>query len=184
MASPHKILLFTNCEYGQANVVLAVAYELALRPNVVIHICSFPLLEKRVSWLQESLRTAGGSASSIIFHAISGLSMEEGAQNLMSLDDLPHPPGIQGAILSYERVEKIVVPWSGPEYIESYRSCIGIIKIVDPNAIVVENSISQAIDACTSLSRKFIVITPNSVREIAQQQPRLAMFWKYPVCVS
>jgi hypothetical protein len=49
--APHTLLLFTSSEYGQANVVLALAYELALRPNVVVHISSFAIFEKRVARL-------------------------------------------------------------------------------------------------------------------------------------
>ncbi len=39
--TPQRILFFTNGEYGQANVVLSVAHELALRPNAAVHIASF-----------------------------------------------------------------------------------------------------------------------------------------------
>ncbi|KAK0192760.1 hypothetical protein F5146DRAFT_1191689 [Armillaria mellea] len=40
-ATAQRFLFFTNSEYGQSNVVLSVAHELALRPNVAVHIASF-----------------------------------------------------------------------------------------------------------------------------------------------
>lgn len=46
--TPQKFLFFTNSEYGQSNVVLSVAHELALRPNVVVHIASFSALSSRI----------------------------------------------------------------------------------------------------------------------------------------
>jgi hypothetical protein len=53
-----KIIFLTSSEYGQANVVLAVAYELLLRQEHDIHIASFAPLEGRVSpnTFQEILR--------------------------------------------------------------------------------------------------------------------------------
>jgi hypothetical protein len=182
MTPPQRILLLTSSEYGQSNVVLALAHELALRPNVQVHIASFAVLDKRVSQLQDSLQAAG-STFPVTFHPLSGLSVGEAlARKLETVNNLTHAPGVKGAILSYTRLINIVAPWSGPEYIEVYERCMEIIKSVNPHTIVVEAILSQAVDACRTLLRKYMVISPNSFTElITQRQPALAFFWKYPM---
>jgi UDP:flavonoid glycosyltransferase YjiC (YdhE family) len=43
-----KVMFLTASEYGESNVVLAVAYELLLRQKYEVHIASFSPLESRV----------------------------------------------------------------------------------------------------------------------------------------
>ncbi len=54
-STPRKFLFFTNSEYGQANIVLSVAHELCLRPNVEVHIASFP--GNLISFVRSSVST-------------------------------------------------------------------------------------------------------------------------------
>ena len=45
MAERQNILLLTNSEYGQSNVIVAVAYELLLQGEFDVHIASVLALE-------------------------------------------------------------------------------------------------------------------------------------------
>jgi hypothetical protein len=69
-----KILLLTSSEYGQANVVLAVAYEMLLRQQHEIHIASFAPLKGRVESLNELFQDKCVPAT---FHTVFGPSALE-----------------------------------------------------------------------------------------------------------
>lgn len=184
MTPPQRILLFTNSEYGQANVMLALAYELALRPNVEVHIASFNPLKLRISELQATLASIG-STTVLVFHLVAGLSLDEThARNNPGKSGLPHPGGVKGAIISYQRLPYVMALWSGPEYMESYESCKEIIGSVNPSAIVVNYFFHQCIDACRNLRTKFIILTPGATKDIVGRiQPWFSFFWKYPAYV-
>lgn len=65
-----RCLFLTASEYGQANVILAMASELVARDNVDVHIASFTPLQKRVEALQANV----SKTSLLTFHVIDGLS--------------------------------------------------------------------------------------------------------------
>lgn len=183
MAQRKKILLFTNSEYGQANVFLATAHDLVLRGDCDVHLSSFPDLEPRVTELSNRLSQpsqAGTSRGTLTFHAIPATPMLPAFQRI--LDDVNHPPGVKGAIRSFEILDTIVCPWDGPEYVRIYGICVEIIKSLVPAVVVVDNGFSQALDACRTLPWKHVVLSPNTVKDIAgPAQPNLAYFWKYPM---
>lgn len=184
MSSIQKILLFTCSEYGQANVVLAVAYELALRRNVEVHIASFAPLEKRIPVLQESIKSAG-STSILHFHLLRGNSTEEAVREKLGPDTaklLQHPPGVRGALLSYRHLAVAMVPWTAAQYLDVFNCCTEIIEFVDPKAIVVEGLFRPPADSCIKLGRKYTILSPNSAKDlVVGKQPRMAAIWKYPV---
>ncbi|KAK7047220.1 hypothetical protein VNI00_006886 [Paramarasmius palmivorus] len=177
------ILLITNSEYGQANVILAVAYELVQRPNVKIHIASFSPLRKRVGRLQ-TLIADEGSANIIEFHEIAGLSHEEilVQQQLSLAKDTPHPPGYHGAVKSYCQVAAgFLHPWTAEEYHERLLSIERIVERLNPSRIVVDSLLTAGWDVCRKLGRPYMVLSPNSPKDFAWiQQPGLRGFWKYP----
>lgn len=95
--SPQRkpILFFTNSEYGQANVILAVCYEL-LQRQYEVHIASFAVLKARISDLNRMT-----TKTQAVFHTVAGLSA---AEALASNEEFigPFPPGVQGALKTYE----------------------------------------------------------------------------------
>ncbi|KAK0196224.1 putative UDP-glucoronosyl and UDP-glucosyl transferase [Armillaria mellea] len=179
-----KVLFFTNSEYGQANIVLSVAHELCFRPDVEVHIASFPVLSPRIRDLQDRLRVTGSSAR-IFFHPLRGISLKEARIRRIGTNTPTHAPTLSGAFRSFRRLPYYVAEWSGPEYMELYDSCVEIIQDLNAHAVVIEYFLSQAIDACRFLNLKFIIMTPNAPKDIIGRiQPYGSIFWKYPVMSS
>lgn len=69
-----KIIFLTSSEYGQANVILAVAYEMLLVQQHEIHIASFAPLNGRIKSLNELVLDNYVPA---IFHTVFGPSALE-----------------------------------------------------------------------------------------------------------
>jgi hypothetical protein len=69
-----KVIFLTSSEYGQANVILAVAYELLLLQRHEIHVASFAPLEGRIKKLNELVP---GNNAPAAFHTVFGPSALE-----------------------------------------------------------------------------------------------------------
>lgn len=183
---PKSVLLLTNSEYGQANVILAVAYELLLRQRYEVHIASFAPLKARIPELNDSATSyAGGKFNGATFHLVPGPSAQEG---LLAKGEFigPFPPGLSGAIDCYRvTLPAMATTWDGPEYMIGYNSCLDIMKSVNPDLIVCDPLMSQGLEACNTLSRDCVVLSPNTFREImAKQQPIVPTFFRYPAFVQ
>ena len=206
-SSRKYILFFTNCEYGQANVILAVAYELLLRDEFDVHIASFPELEPRIGHVNDLFRSQkrkeskekesggqenDGTAANMIddeeestilpratFHLIRAASMKDIA--FESELSMPHPPGIAGAIQSYQTMVRLFFGYDEPQYLKAFLCCTEILKKVDPTAIVSDPVCFPALDACKSLQKEVALLCPSSFKElVGMLQPRGAILWKYP----
>jgi hypothetical protein len=177
-----KVLFLTASEYGESNVVLAVAYELLLRQKYEVHIASFSPLESRVKEI--SSLAASAASSQAVFHTVAGPSIDE---LLNAREDFfgPYPPGIRGALDSFRiTIPVVVTARDGPGYLASYESCLDIIRKVEPDLLVVGSLMNQGHDACQTLQRKYVILSPNTFREIlGKQQPMLFQFLGYPACV-
>ncbi|KAL2222296.1 hypothetical protein M432DRAFT_636920 [Thermoascus aurantiacus ATCC 26904] len=202
MSRPRDRLLFvTNSEYGQTTVMLAVIHELLVRDEFDIHVASHSPLLPRVRELVETHRHAyprpfvvssgeeetstGDDKPKVVFHTISGLSVQE----LLVRDNLdremPHPPGVSGAILSYDRIADYNIRYTGPEYMERYHSCVDIIKRVDPVLAIVDPAVNPGLDACLQLGQKHMILSPLPYFvTINSEQPNAAALWKYPALSS
>jgi hypothetical protein len=172
----------TSSEYGQANPSLAITYELLQRPNIDIHLASFSPLESRVRDLQKrTSKTSKVSGSTLTFHLIAGDSMLQSIIRDKNMMSFAHRPGMNGAIGFYETVPDYVLAWTGEEYIQCVDNCVEVIKIVNPDVIIAEIAFSQAREACNSISREYMILSPNAALEyLSLSQPWLAHFWKYP----
>ncbi len=180
MVERRNILLLTNSEYGQANVMLAVVYELLLQGEFNIHVASFPNLERRVNDLHATLNLK--AISNLTFHALPGPTLTDAIALRGDEFGSPRRPGVRGAIESYGEIQNVVAPWNGHEYIQGYNCCLELFKTLDPVVVLVDPVYSQGLDACRRASRKHVVLTPTSLKETAiHQQPRQAFIWKYPV---
>ena len=165
MAERQNILHLTNSEYGQSNVIVAVAYELLLQGEFDVHIASVQALEQRVNELRTILELK--EASNLTFHALPGPTLTEAIASSGKEFGAPRCPGIQGAVESYSELQNIVAPWNGPEYIQGYHRCLELFEALKPAMIVVDSVYSQALDACRRTSRKHIVLSPTSLEETA-----------------
>ena len=67
-----KLLFLTASEYGESNVILAVAYELLLWQKYEVHIASFSPLESRANSSATSV-----VSSQAVFHPVAGLALDQ-----------------------------------------------------------------------------------------------------------
>lgn len=202
--SRKSILFFTNSEHGQANVVLAVAYEFLLRGEFDVHIASYPALAPRIEHLNELLKSRkskgnglngpgrreeneekvkAADESSFIptatFQPIQALSMAEVIGEKKSF--LPHPPGISAAVKSYRTLMEVFFGFENTQYMVGFDSCSDVIEKVNPLVIVSDPAMFWAIDAANMLKKECAILSPLSFKDmIGALQPRMAIWWKYP----
>ncbi len=173
-----KILFLTSSEYGQANVILAVAYELLLRQEYEIHIASFAPLQRRIDDLNALISK---NAIPATFHTIAGPSL---SQCLEQKDEFigPYPPGIRGALKTYRvTLPSMPTAYNEEQYIAGYESCLEILRSVKPDFIVVEPMLDQGLDACKKLSRTYMVLSPNTFQELLRyKQPKHKILCRNP----
>lgn len=173
-----RITFFTNSEYGQANVILAVVYELLLLQSYDINVASYGALENRIQAINQQMPK---NLSPARFYRIAGSSFQEAvtAKKILVGSDRP---GIKGALKTYRvTLPAIAALWSEDEYVEGMQSCIEILRATSPDVIVVDPIMSQALDACKLLSRNCVILSPNTVQEICRkQQPISTQLLKWP----
>jgi hypothetical protein len=185
MAAPSpKILFFTNSEFGQANVFLAVAQELLSRGNIFVHISSFSPLAARI----EELRNGGfgtyPNTSTLTWHLLSGMSMHEARLAKFGIPSIDHKPGARYAPAVYETLAKLSRSRTGEEYVQGVREMKAVIETVEPDVIAIEEFFFQAMDACIVLGREFCVLGPGTLREHASNLESLWMkMTEYPALV-
>jgi len=183
-----RILFFTSSEYGQANVILAVSYELLILQKYEVHIASFAPLQRRIHELNESLPKTVPPAA---FHGIAGPAALDA---LTAKDEFigPFSPGIRGALDTYKfTLPAMADTWSESEYMSGYQSCLDIVGSVEPDIIIVDPLMSQGLEACNTLSRKHVILSPNTFLELLRKKqslfsqlftiPTIASGFRYPV---
>ncbi|EEB97975.1 hypothetical protein MPER_02602 [Moniliophthora perniciosa FA553] len=130
----NTILFITNSEHGQANVILAVAHELAQRPDVEVHVASFSKLQNRVAKLSMLLPDA---SNAIQFHAIDGLDYKSRLARQVSVHEVAHPAGY-GVLQGYRWIAYTLMPWKLEEYHRRLPFIEQIVDQVEPTGIVME----------------------------------------------
>jgi hypothetical protein len=180
-----RLLFLTSSEYGQANVILAVAYEFLLLQIYDVHIASFAPLKNRIPELNKvASSNSAGKASTAKFHLVAGPSAQEA---LLARDEFigPFPPGVCGAIDCYKTtLPAMATTWEGTVYMSGYSSCLDVLDTVNPDLIVCDPLMSQGLEACNTRSRDCVVLSPNTFREImAKQQPIFPTIFRYPAFV-
>ena len=181
-----RILFMTNSELGQATVHLATAHELLLQPNAEVHFASFPALESAIASVNAKAPTFSrtGKANHLNFHPLQGKSMIQASGRDKEFLEM-HRPGFSGALYAYRNVfPTVFATWSGPEYMEVYRSCLAIIKDVQPDLVAIDPMLTQASDACRVTETRYIILSPMSFKDHAfGDQPGTALIGKYPLYV-
>ncbi|PLB47923.1 UDP-glucoronosyl and UDP-glucosyl transferase family protein [Aspergillus steynii IBT 23096] len=181
-----SILFFTNCELGQASIILAVAHEFLLRPSYSVHIASFPSLAPDVDILNERAKMLASATTTATFHPINGPSMVDVYSHTpVFLDHFDyHQIGFRGASQAFNQfIPMLMNPWDGSQFVAIYRDCVDIIKKVRPAMVVLDPLFVIGLDACRVLRWPHVVLSPNTAKDLAPQ-PWLANLWKYPVLCS
>ncbi|KUJ12323.1 UDP-Glycosyltransferase/glycogen phosphorylase [Mollisia scopiformis] len=190
LLSPHtytggkrkKITFFTSSEYGQANVILAVVYELLLLQAYEIDIASFAPLKNRI---QDINALVSNNSSPARFHTVTGLSALEALTAKKEFIG-PYRPGIRGASDTYRvTLPAIATTWDENDYMTGLESCINILRSISSDLIVVDPLMSQGLEACKALSRNYVVLSPNTFQEICKkQQPLFTQLCRWPAVSS
>jgi len=63
--------------------------------------------------------------------------------------------------------------WSESEYMSGYQSCLDIVGSVEPDIIIVDPLMSQGLEACNTLSRKHVILSPNTFLELLRKKQSL-----------
>lgn len=173
-----RITFVTSSEYGQANVILAVVYELLLLQQYEIDVVSFAPLKNRV---RDVNQLVSNNKSPARFHIVTGQSALEA---LAAKNEFigPYPPGVKGALKTYKvTLPSIATTWDESDYMAGYESCLDILRSIVPDLIVIDPIMSQGLEACKALSRDYIVLSPNTFQEICRkQQPLFTQLCKFP----
>jgi hypothetical protein len=192
-ATTKKILFLTNVDRGQANVFLAVADALLrAEAKVEIHFASFSALEAEVNLLWQPTSDAPSTSTSIHFHPLDGLTMEDGLKQYFSTASIPcrqgylpesylAPLGFKTTIRAIRDTMAIAVPYNGPQMQKLFSSIVDIITSVSPDLVLVDSLMTAGLTACYHLAVNFCCLSPNSIKEFSgPSQPRAANLWKAP----
>ncbi|OQE18833.1 hypothetical protein PENFLA_c020G05271 [Penicillium flavigenum] len=179
--SPTKqnILFLTSPEHGQSNVALAVAEEFLHRGEFEVHIASFKQLSTRV----QAINDQAEYDQAIHFHPIAGLSVTEIVAR--TTDTICHPPGLAGTRKACDILNNCVLGWTPDEYIQSYQSCLEILKDIRPVVVVADPLLHLGLDAARSIDARIVILWPVTLKDVvATVQPKAGMLWKYPLTGS
>jgi hypothetical protein len=118
----------------------------------------------------------------VTFHCIREPSMTEALiRKGLEQSEFIHGPGVREALRMYPFMLKSVSAWEPDDYVHGVETCVEIIKLVDPDFIVNERLRVPAVDACTLLSRKYVMLSPNTFKEtLAVAQPYPFGIWGIP----
>ncbi|CAG8099101.1 unnamed protein product [Penicillium salamii] len=180
MSSPKPTILFmTSPEHGQSNVALAVAGEFVNRGEFEVHIASFKGLSTRIQELNEQV----DYNRVIHFHAIAGSSLSEVTARQTA--QLAHRPGIAGTLDGCYKINFSVLGWQPEEYLRSYRSCLEILKEVNPAVVVADPLLHLGLDAARILRMRIVILWPVPLKDVViTVQPKAGILWKYPLTGS
>lgn len=180
--APSAILFLTLSELGQATVSLAVAHEFLIR-SYDVHIGSFAPLETAVSTLNIRAASLSSVTNRATFHPLTGPPMAEVVRcsNISKDSFAVHKVGFRAALSTYKHILPILATsWDGPQYMAIYQDCSTLIRTLQPAIVVLDPLFLQAVDACRMLEQRYVVLSPNTFKELTVQ-PRLASLWKYPM---
>lgn len=183
MSDTKRILFLTNSEYGQANVVLAVAHALMhAAADVEIHIASFEILGKAVRLLSDyALQTAPSPQRSkgIVFHTVLGQPYSRTPLTRETFDLTPSLYNTARTILAFPEA---MSPWEPEEFVGLCEEVERIIDEVQPDLVVVEPMFNPGLTICHYRRMKWMVLCPNTIKDlVVPMQPALAVLWKYPM---
>jgi hypothetical protein len=168
MRSPRKrILILTNAKHGRTDVFVAVSHALG-QLGAEVHFASFSDNEELVK----------SQVADIQFHSIHGAQPQD--DTVMNLTEGRQPwffnmPRFLWACL------RAAMPWTGPQYVEIYRSVVQILQSVKPDVVAIDPAFAPAITACHHMGDKCVILSPDTIKDFAITfQPMKDIFGKYP----
>ncbi|KAF5235633.1 hypothetical protein FANTH_11652 [Fusarium anthophilum] len=188
-----RLLLFTNSDFGQANVVLATAHELGLAcEDVEIHIASFQDLRSGVGDASRFMQaTATQQKKKIprpfVFHEIEGTSWGPATKRpeMAIFETLELTPGLVNSAKGVAILPAVMIPWSPREFLDIYKETERVFDEVKPDLTIIEPLFTQGLTFCHHRGVRWMVLSPNTIKEFAVPvQPKLAALWKYPIACS
>ncbi|KAF5982460.1 UDP-glycosyltransferase 84B2 [Fusarium bulbicola] len=181
-----RLLLFTNSDFGQANVVLATAHKLALAcEDVEIHIASFQDLRSGVGDASRFMQaTATQQKKKIprpfVFHEIEGTSWGPATKRpeMAIFETLELTPGLVNSAKGVAILPAVMIPWSPREFLDIYKETERVFDEVKPDLTIVEQLFTQGLTFCHHRGVRWMVLSPNTIKEFAVPvQPKLAALW-------
>jgi hypothetical protein len=189
MADCKKILFLTNSDFGQANVVLAVAHALLVHhaPKIEIHIASFGGIRDAVAKTSEfALQIAPAGTAPIVFHELDGITWGPAAwrPEVGYAEANDQTPNLLNSAKCVLLLPAIMLPWRPDEFLLIYRQLEHVVSTVNPDLTVCDALFTPSTTLCHHLSTNWVVLAPNTIKDFAlPSQPWLAMMWKYPLYV-
>ncbi|KAK2674914.1 UDP-glucuronosyl/UDP-glucosyltransferase [Fusarium oxysporum f. sp. vasinfectum] len=121
-----RLLLFTNSDFGQANVVLATAHELGIAcEDVEIHIASFQGLRSGVDDASRFMQTTAAQQKKktprpFVFHKIEGTSWGPATKRPETaiFETLELTPGVVNSAKGVAILPAVMIPWSPREFLD------------------------------------------------------------------
>ncbi|KAL2259989.1 hypothetical protein VTK26DRAFT_6153 [Humicola hyalothermophila] len=183
-----KVILATNSEFGQANVFLAVGHALqAADSSVEVHFVSFSPISPYVSEASEYSVASSPGARPWTFHKLDGVTFADAIMGGESGYDsfncvLSRQPNLINTTRLLFDLNRYIIPWTGPEFVEIMKSFVRIADEIRPDLIMVDSLFAPALTACHHHKLDFLVLSPNTLRDFSSAlQPWGALFWKYPM---
>uniref|UniRef100_A0A0D2YJ47 Uncharacterized protein n=1 Tax=Fusarium oxysporum (strain Fo5176) TaxID=660025 RepID=A0A0D2YJ47_FUSOF len=185
-----RLLLFTNSDFGQANVVLATAHELGIAcEDVEIHIASFQDLRSGVDDASRFMQTTAAQQKKktprpFVFHKIEGTSWGPATKRPETaiFETLELTPGVVNSAKGVAILPAVMIPWSPREFLDMYKETERVFNEVNPDLTIVEPLFTQGLTFCHYRGARWMVLSPNTIKEFAVPvQPKLAALWKYPM---
>ncbi|KAF5615976.1 UDP-glycosyltransferase 84B2 [Fusarium sp. NRRL 25303] len=182
-----RILLFTNSDFGQANVVLATAHELGLAcQDVEIHIASFRDLRSGVDDASRFMQTTAAQQKKkiprpFVFHEIEGTSWGPATKRPETaiFETLELTPGLVNSAKGVAILPAVMIPWSPKEFLDIYKETERVFDEVKPDLIIIEPLFTQGLTFCHHQGVSWMVLSPNTIKEFAVPvQPKLAALLK------
>ncbi|KAG4261611.1 hypothetical protein FPRO03_11628 [Fusarium proliferatum] len=186
MTDCKRLLLFTNSDFGQANVVLATAHELGLaRQDVEIHIASFQDLRSGVDDASRFMQTTAAQQKKkipcpFVFHDIEGTSWGPATKRPETaiFETLELTPGLVNSAKGVAILPAVMIPWSPKEFLDIYKETERVFDEVKPDLTIVEPLFTQGLTFCHHRGVRWMVLSPNTIKEFAVPvQPKLAALW-------
>ncbi|KAF5689296.1 UDP-glycosyltransferase 84B2 [Fusarium circinatum] len=156
MDGSKRLLLFTNSDFGQANVVLPTAHELGLScEDVEVHIASFQDLRSGVDDASRFMQaTATQQKKKIprpfVFHEIEGTSWGPATKRPETaiFETLELTPGLVNSAKGVAILPAVMIPWSPGEFLDIYKETERAFDEVKPDLTIVEPLFTQGLTFC------------------------------------
>lgn len=186
------MLMLCCSESGHSNVFLATAHSLLERnPAVELHLASFAPLQKAFG------ETTSHPKCEIkaFFHTVNGPPIFEVLDrdrdpNMRMLDVARLTPGFWNTPTAIRFfLIKMLTSWTPEEYVTMFHQLCSLIKVLEPDAVIVDALFSPGLSASQHVNRlsekpkfKLAVLSPNSLKDFTCHLEGGSTEWtKWPV---